>query len=79
MKKTKQQAVKIPELSTVPCKECGEFIPLKRLQLVKTDTCVECMEDLERTGQGTKRHHVEFEVEGTEEVEAITLHIIRED
>jgi RNA polymerase-binding transcription factor DksA len=77
MKKAKQQAFKKPELSKIPCKECGEFIPKKRLQLVKTDTCVDCMQDLERLGRGTQRHHVEFEVEGVEEVEAITLHIIR--
>ena len=75
--------------SKVLCVECDRPIPLARLRAVKTDTCVGCMEELELTDKiqrvrkiepetrGTIRHSMEFQVEGTEEVESIELHIRR--
>jgi hypothetical protein len=75
--------------SKVLCVECDQPIPLARLKIVKTDTCVRCMEELElqdkiqkvRTvdpqTRGTIRHSMEFQVEGIEEVESIELHIRR--
>jgi hypothetical protein len=74
--------------SKVLCVECEQPIPLARLKIVSTDTCVMCMEDLELKDkfqrhqpdfrpQGTIRHKIEFEVNGVEEVESINLHIRR--
>jgi predicted transcriptional regulator YheO len=75
--------------SGVLCIECDEPISLARIRIIKTDTCVACMEQLERQDQiqrvrmlkpklkGTQRHHMEFEVEGSEEVEAVNLHLRR--
>lgn len=72
--------------SKVLCVECDKPIPAARLKLVDTDTCVICMEQLEHidrlgrgTGdrRGTKRHQMEFEVQGTDDVEEINLHIRR--
>jgi hypothetical protein len=65
------------KLSNVECIECGERIPLKRIQVVKTEYCVFCAQDLEREGLGIKRHRIEYEGEGTEENPTVTTHLIR--
>jgi RNA polymerase-binding transcription factor DksA len=75
MRKKKIKAV--PKESEKPCVECGEPIPEARLKLVNTDLCVVCLHALERMGKGTVRHKMEFEIEGTEEVESIELHLKR--
>lgn len=48
------------------CKNCGETIPPKRLKIVPdTKYCLDCLEQLEADGKGTKRitgyFHVEIE------------------
>lgn len=68
------------QVNTTPrdCEECGDEIPLERLQLVDTYSCVPCMERLERRGIGTRRHTMEFSVKSRdEEVEEIELHLRR--
>jgi hypothetical protein len=64
-------------LSTVACNECNDLIPKARLRLVKTNVCVGCMEKKEHEGTGTVRHRIAFEVVGSEEVEAVNLHLVR--
>lgn len=32
------------------CEECGEVIPLERVQITRSKVCVECQESLERQG-----------------------------
>lgn len=84
-KETKHMIFSAPVL----CEECEQPIPPKRLASVNTTFCVSCMEQFELVDKisqvrsshhetrGTRRHTMEFEVEGVEEVESITQHIRR--
>lgn len=65
-------------LSDVECDDCGDLIPLKRLRVVNVPVCVDCMEDREARGQGTKRHRMDYQVRTHgEDIESIEHFIVR--
>ena len=88
-KKKEAKGKASPKSGKILCVECDAPISAERLKIVQTDTCVNCMEQLELSDKiqkvrmvspktrGTQRHKMDFEVEGTEEVESINLHLRR--
>lgn len=64
----------------VLCLECDSPMPLKRLQLIKKQICVDCMTEMEKEGRGTIRHRMENEYHGDgEEIDEVTSYLIRKE
>ena len=61
------------------CAKCEEPIPAKRLELVRTNICVDCMADMEVAGRGMPRHRMEIDkiVSRDGEVEEMSFRLIR--
>ena len=68
------------ELSDIECEDCGDLIPLKRVKEIGATTCVQCMEEREAEGRGTKRHRMDYKITTHgDDIETIDQFIVRED
>jgi hypothetical protein len=68
------------ELSDVECEDCGDMIPLKRTRVVKVPVCLECMEDREAKGLGTKPHRMDYQIHTHgDDIESIETFIVRDE
>ena len=61
------------------CAKCEEPIPARRLEVVRTNICVDCMSDMEESGRGMPRHRMEIDkiVSRDGEVEEMSFRLIR--
>lgn len=68
------------ELSDIPCEDCDDYIPLKRVRaLPGVTTCVGCMEDREDRGTGTRKHRMDYNVKTHgDDIESIETFIVRD-